>query len=207
MKTPVLRLTVLLAFCAAASAQDKPLKPGLYAVFNTSMGNITAELYEKYTPIAVRNFVSLAQGTKAWRDAKTGNMVRRPMYEGITFHRVIRGVMIQSGDPTGTGAHDCGIHIQDEYLPGILFDRVGRLAVANTGAADSGACQFFITTEIMKEWDNRYTIFGQVVAGMDVAVAISRLPGHGDKPDKPATLRSVSIERIGRPNSSASSKK
>jgi len=189
----------LLIFCTLASGQTKPLKQGLYAIFNTSMGEITAELYEKYTPIAVRNFVGLAQGTKAWRDARAGAMVKRPMYEGITFHRVIRGIMIQSGDPTGTSAHECGVHIDDEFLPGLMFDRIGRLAVANTGEPNSGACQFFITTEIMREWDAKYTIFGQVVSGMDVAVAINKLPAHGEKPDKPAILRSVTIERIGKP--------
>ncbi len=136
--------------------------------FDTSLGSITAELYEKYTPIAVSNFVGLAQGTKAWRDPKTGNMVKRPMYENITFHRVLRDVMIQSGDPTGTSAHNCGFRIKDEFLPGLTFDRAGKLAVANTGEPDSGGCQFFITTEIMREWNEKYTIFGQVVAGQDV---------------------------------------
>jgi peptidyl-prolyl cis-trans isomerase A (cyclophilin A) len=187
-----------LALAGICLAQTPPLKPGLYAVFNTSEGTITAELYEKYTPIAVRNFVALAQGTKAWRDAKTGNMVKRPMYENITFHRVISHVMIQSGDPTGTSSHNCGIRIPDEFLPGLMFDRVGRLAVANSGQTDSGGCQFFFTTEVMREWNGHYTIFGQVVAGMDVVVAINRLPFHGEKPDKPAILRGVTIERIGK---------
>ena len=181
-------------------AQSGPsLKPGLYAIFNTSQGDITAELYEKYTPIAVTNFVALAQGTKAWRDPKTGNMVKRPLYQDITFHRVLRNIMIQSGDPTGTGAHNCGIRIPDEYLPGLTFERTGRLAVANTGEPNSGGCQFFITSEVMREWNEKYTIFGQVVAGMDVVNAINKLPGRGDKPDKPAILKSVTIERISTP--------
>jgi peptidyl-prolyl cis-trans isomerase A (cyclophilin A) len=187
-----------LVFSGAVAQTKAPtvLKPGLYALFDTSMGSITAELYEKYTPIAVSNFVGLAQGTKAWRDAKTGNMVKRPMYENITFHRVIREVMIQSGDPTGTSAHNCGITIADEFLPGLTFNGTGRLAVANTGEPNSGACQFFITAENMPEWNEKYTIFGQVVAGMDVVVAINKLPGRGDKPDHPAILRHVTIERI-----------
>jgi peptidyl-prolyl cis-trans isomerase A (cyclophilin A) len=190
-------LVALLVFGLPAWAQTHPLKPGLYAVFNTSMGDFTAELNEKYTPIAVKNFVALAEGTKPWLDPKTSKMVRRPMYENITFHRVIRGVMIQSGDPTGTGSHNCGIRIPDEFLPGLMFDHIGKLAVANTGQPNSGGCQFFVTTEIMQEWNGKYTIFGQVVAGMDVVVAINKQPGHNDKPDKPAILRSVTIERIG----------
>jgi len=180
-----------------ARADGPPeLKPGLYAVFNTSAGTIMALLYEKYTPIAVTNFVALAKGTKPWLDPKTEKMVRRPLYEDITFHRVIRGVAIQSGDPTGTSAHNCGIRIRDEALPGLRFDTPGRLAVANTGQADSGGCQFFITAVGMPEWNGKYTIFGEVVMGMDVVSKISRAPGRGDKPDDPVRLMSVTIERI-----------
>ena len=188
---------VCILFAALAMAQNPPaLKPGLYAVFNTSEGNIMALLYEKYTPIAVKNFVALAQGTKPWLDPKTEKMVRRPLYENITFHRVIHGIAIQSGDPTGTSAHNCGIRIPDEFLPGLRFDTPGRLAVANKGSADTGGCQFFITASAMSEWNGKYTVFGEVVSGMDVVSKISRAPEHGDKPDDPVKLMSVTIERI-----------
>jgi peptidyl-prolyl cis-trans isomerase A (cyclophilin A) len=186
-----------IALAAAVGAQNPPLKPGLYAVFQTSEGVITARLFEKNTPIAVRNFVALAQGTKAWRDPKTGAMVKRPLYDNLTFHRVIPGVMIQSGDPTGTGAHNCGITIPDEFLPGLRFDRAGRLAVANTGAADSGGCQFFITTDGMAQWSGKYTIFGEVVSGLDVAGKISHGRVRGERPMDPAKLIGVTIERVG----------
>lgn len=189
---------IVFCLCAvAAVAQNPPaLKPGLYAVFNTSEGNITALLYEKYTPIAVTNFVALAQGTKPWLDPKTAKMVRRPLYENITFHRVIRGIAIQSGDPTGTSAHNCGIRIRDEFLPGLRFDTPGRLAVANKGEADSGGCQFFITASAMSEWNGKYTVFGEVVAGMDVVTKISKAPLHDEKPVEPVKLINVTIERI-----------
>jgi cyclophilin family peptidyl-prolyl cis-trans isomerase len=181
-----------------AVAQHPPaLKPGLYAIFNTGAGTITALLYEKYTPITVANFVALAQGSKAWRDAKTGAMVRRPLYENITFHRVIPGDAIQSGDPTGTSAHNCGVTIRDEFLPGLRFTGPGRLAMANTGNPDSGGCQFFITDQGMPQWDGKYTIFGEVVVGLDVVSKISHAPVHGEKPVDPVRLISVSIERIG----------
>jgi len=182
-----------------AFAQAPPaLKPGLYAVFNTSEGAITALLYEKYTPATVANFVGLAQGSKPWLDATTGKMVRRPLYENITFHRVIREVAIQSGDPTATGKHNCGVNLRDEILPGLRFDTPGRLAVANTGQPDSGGCQFFITAAGMTEWNGKYTVFGEVVRGMDVVQKISRAPLHGDKPDDPVKLINVTIERIGK---------
>src|SRR5580700_12047193 len=103
----------LIALAAALGAQTPPLKPGLYAVFQTSEGVITARLLEKDTPIAVHNFVALAQGAKPWKDPKTGAMVKRPLYENLTFHRVLSGLMIQAGDPTGTGAHNCGVTIRD----------------------------------------------------------------------------------------------
>jgi cyclophilin family peptidyl-prolyl cis-trans isomerase len=195
MKTsPVLLLT---AICALAGKPPAPLPNGLYATFNTSLGTIVAMLYEKYTPESVENFVGLARGTKPWREPKTGKMVRRPMYDNLTFHRVLRGKMIQSGDPTGTSAHNCGITVHDEFLLGLQFDRPGRLAVANSGAPDSGACQFFITADLAPEWNQKYTIFGQVVRGQDVVEAISKAPVHGEKPVDPVKLISVTIERIG----------
>ena len=181
---------------AAVGAQNAQLKPGLYATFQTSNGAITALLYEKATPIAVRNFVALAQGTKPWKDPKTGAMVKRPLYDNLIFHRVLPGKMIQSGDPTATGSHNCGITIPDEILPGLKFDRAGRLAVANTGAPNSGGCQFFITTDIMVQWSGKYTIFGDVVAGLDVAEKISHERVKGDRPVNPVKLLSVAIDRV-----------
>jgi len=193
------RSASLLAFAALAFAQNsRPLKPGLYAVFNTDAGSFTAKLYDKDTPATVANFVALAQGTKPWRDPKTGAMVRRPLYENLTFHRVIPAVAIQSGDPTGTSAHNCGVTIRDEILPGLLFSGPGRLAIANTGAADSGGCQFFITDQPMPQWNGKYTIFGEVVQGMEVVSKISHAPVHGEKPVEPVKLINVTIERIGK---------
>jgi peptidyl-prolyl cis-trans isomerase A (cyclophilin A) len=191
------RFLGLIALAAALRAQNPPLKPGLYAAFQTSNGVITARLYEKYTPVAVRNFVALAEGTKPWKDPKTGAMVNRPLYHNLVFHRVLPGLMIQSGDPTATGSHNCGITIPDEFLPGLRFDQAGRLAVANTGAPDSGGCQFFITTDVMPQWTGKYTIFGEVVSGLEVANKISHGRVQGDRPVDPAKLIGVTIERIG----------
>ena len=161
------------------------------------MGTITARLYEKDTANTVGNFVALAQGEKATRDPKTGKMVKRPLYNNITFHRVVRGEMIQAGDPTGTGSHDCGVTIPDEFLPGLRFDDGGKLAMANTGAPDSGGCQFFITADSMRAWNGKYTIFGVVVDGRDVVSKINHAPVRGDRPVDPVKLSNVTIERIG----------
>jgi cyclophilin family peptidyl-prolyl cis-trans isomerase len=193
------RFIELIAVAFALGAQNPPLKPGLYATFRTSEGAIITRLYEKDTPIAVRNFVALAQGTKPWKDPKTGAMVNRPLYDNLAFHRVLPGLMIQSGDPTGSGAHNCGIKVPDEILPGLRFDRAGRLAVANSGAPDSGGCQFFITTDIISQWSGKYTIFGDVVSGLEVADKISHTRVRGDRPLDPPKLIGVTIERIGPP--------
>lgn len=191
----VTRLLIFLLTTACLFAQ--PQKNGLYAIFKTSMGDITARLYEKDAPNTVENFVALAQGTKATRSPKTGAMVKVPLYENITFHRVLPDVMIQSGDPTGTGSHNCGFTIKDEILPGLRFDGGGKLAMANTGQENSGGCQFFITTNAMRSWDGKYAIFGVVVEGLDVVEKINRAPVRGDRPVNPAKLISVTIQRVG----------
>ena len=161
------------------------------------MGNITARLYEKDTPNTVENFVALAQGTRATLNPKTKKMEKLRLYDNITFHRVVRDQMIQSGDPTGTGAHNCGFTIRDEFLPGLRFDAAGKLAMANTGEPDSGGCQFFITAGPMREWTGKYTIFGVVVEGQGVVAKINRAPVRGDRPVDPVKLIGVTIERIG----------
>jgi cyclophilin family peptidyl-prolyl cis-trans isomerase len=161
------------------------------------MGEFTAYLYEKDTPVTVENFVALAQGVRATRSPKGGGLVKVRLYDNITFHRVVPGAMIQAGDPTGTGFHNCGFRIRDEILPGLRFDGVGKLAMANIGEPDTGGCQFFITANIMREWNGKYTIFGKIVDGQDVVSKINHAPVHGDKPLDPVKLIGVTIERIG----------
>jgi peptidyl-prolyl cis-trans isomerase A (cyclophilin A) len=192
-----MRAAVLLIFSACAVAQTPKLSKGLYAVFTTSAGEFTAKLYEKETPESVRTFVGLAQGTKAWKDPMTGKMVKRPLYDNLLFYRVMRGEMIQSGSPTGTSAWDCGFTIRDEFLPGLKFDRSGKLAMANAGGENSGGCQFFITMGPAPRWENKYAIFGLVVQGMEVVEKINRAPVHGEQPVQPVKLIGVTITRAG----------
>src|SRR6266446_1458903 len=118
----VLFATTLMAQTTPAPAAAKPeapeREPGLYATINTSMGPIVVVLYEKESPITVRNFTALARGTKPWTDPKTNQKVTRPLYSGTIFHRVIPGFMIQGGDPTGTGMGEGGLTpIPDEFDP------------------------------------------------------------------------------------------
>jgi peptidyl-prolyl cis-trans isomerase A (cyclophilin A) len=188
---------LVLAAPAPAQVSAGKLPNGLYAVFSTSVGDITARLYEEEVPGTVGNFVELAQGVKPWRDPKSGAMVKRPLYSNNAFHRVLKGAMIQSGDPTGKGDHVCGITIPDEVLPTLSFDAPGKLAMANTGAPDTGGCQFFLTDAAVPEWDGNYTIFGTVVAGQEVITKIGNAPANEDKPIDPVKLISVTINRVG----------
>ena len=213
------RCALLVTFAALVFGQAPPaqppagsetvpsLEPGLYAVLNTSMGTMTAKLFEEETPNVVRNFVALARGTKAWKDPKTGAMVAKPLYSNITFHRVIPDFMIQTGDPTATGSHDCGFTVKDEIVPSLKYDRPGRLGLARLEAPNTGSCQFFITDAPYPSLNGQYTLFGQVVEGQDVVGIIARVPtGANNKPRTPVRLVSVTIKRIG-PAPAAATKK
>lgn len=198
-----MRLFLTLAFASALTclAQtpapvELPAEPGLYAVFDTSMGRIVARLYEDKAPATVKSFVALANGTKATLDKK-GALVRRHYYDGLTFHRVIKQFMIQTGDVNATGSSPCGIPIlKDEIDPSLNFKEPGRLAMANTGSPNTGACQIFITVGTPDYLTGKYTIFGQVVAGQDVADKISQVPTvTDDKPLVPVIVKRVTIQR------------
>ena len=172
-------------------------EPGLYARIETTMGNITAKLFETETPITVKNFVDLAQGKKAFQDPKTGTMVTRPFYNGISFHRVIPQFMAQVGDPTGTGSYGGGFVIPDEFVSSLKFDRPGRLGMANAGPK-TGSTQFFIT-EIATPWlDGKHTIFGQVVEGQELVAKIDHVPTDANgKPRSPISITRIVVERVG----------
>src|ERR1700733_8054534 len=197
-------LSVCLIAAAAAMAQtpaptatDAPkYPPGLYALINTSAGLITAQLFEKETPVTVRAFIGLARGTQPWIDPKTRKPANHPLYENLIFHRVIPDFMIQTGDPTGTGAYDCGFRLPDEFVAKLKFDRPGRLAMANAGPG-TAACQFFITEDTYAAGNGHYTIFGQVVDGQPLVAKISHvIRDDKDKPNIPAKLIKITFMRI-----------
>ena len=177
------------------AAEDRA--PGLYARLETSMGTIIVKLFEKEAPITVANFVELAQGKKEWTDPVSGEKVKRPLYDGTIFHRVIPKFMIQGGDPSGAGAGNTGFTIPDEIVPDLKFDRPGRLAMANSGP-NTGSCQFFLTEVPTPHIDGAHTIFGQVVDGQNVISLIGTVQlDADDKPVKPVKINRVVIERVG----------
>lgn len=172
------------------------LKPGQYAVIDTTLGEITCELFPQQAPVTVQNFVGLAGGTKEFVDPQTRERTKRPFYDGLTFHRVIPKFMIQGGCPLGSGTGGPGYKFQDEFTDDLSFDQPGRLAMANAGPGTNGS-QFFITVAPTDWLDNHHTIFGQVVEGMDVVNKIVNTPrGASDKPKTPVVMNSVKIVEV-----------
>jgi len=178
-----------------AMAQSKR-KPGLYAIFQTNQGTIVCELYEKEAPVTVKNFMDLAEGTKEWTDPTTKAKKKGRYFDGTQFHRVIPDFMIQGGDPTATGTGGPGYQFQDEFTPKLRFDKPGRLAMANAGPGTNGS-QFFITEVKTEFLDDKHTIFGSVIEGMDVVKKIARVPrNRSDKPNEAVVIEKLTIERV-----------
>lgn len=171
------------------------LAPGTYLVFDTSLGQFTAKMYEKEAPNTVANFVGLAEGTKEWSDPRSGQKVKKPYYDGLIFHRVIDGFMIQGGCPLGTGTGGPGYKFADEFHPSLKHDRAGLFSMANAGPGTNGS-QFFITLGPTPHLNNRHSIFGEVVSGMDVVKKIgSTRTSAGDRPVTDVVIKSVTVKR------------
>jgi peptidyl-prolyl cis-trans isomerase A (cyclophilin A) len=171
------------------------MKPGLYAVFETSQGKITCRLFPDRAPKTVENFVGLAKGSKEFLEPETRQKTRRPFYDGLTFHRVIPDFMIQGGCPLGTGTGGPGYQFGDEFAPDLRFDRPGKLAMANAGPNTNGS-QFFITAAATDWLNHHHTIFGEVVEGQEVVTKICALPrDRQDRPKTPVTMK-VTIQEI-----------
>jgi len=168
----------------------------LYAHFTTSEGNFTIQLFDDKTPKTVANFAGLAEGTKEWTDPRSGKKVKTRYYDGTIFHRVIDAFMIQGGDPLGQGTGGPGYTFEDEFHPALRHTKAGILSMANRGPNTNGG-QFFITLEATPWLDNKHSVFGEVVEGMDVVKKIGSTPTSkpGDRPVKPITVQSVTIER------------
>jgi cyclophilin family peptidyl-prolyl cis-trans isomerase len=150
------------------------------AEIETTLGTIKIELFPKEAPDTVKNFVTL---------------VEKGYYDGVIFHRVIPGFMIQGGDPTGTGRGGPGYTINDEFHPKLRHNKAGMLSMANAGP-DTGGSQFFITLAPTPHLDDRHAIFGQVIEGQDVVKKIGDVPrDRGDRPNTPVKMVKVKIKK------------
>ena len=185
---------VLLAQGQIQLSKEPKLTPGTYARFSTTEGEFTVRLFEDRAPITVANFTGLAEGTKDPSTGKPGQA--KPFYDGLVFHRIIEGFMIQGGDPQGTGRGGPGYTFADEFDRKLVFDRPGLLAMANRGPNTNGS-QFFITLAATEWLNGKHTIFGEVVEGMDVVRKIGSVKtGPGDRPVTPVVVQTLTIVRV-----------
>jgi peptidyl-prolyl cis-trans isomerase A (cyclophilin A) len=172
------------------------VEAGTYAQFDTTEGSFTVRLFDKEAPKTVANFVGRAEGTKEWRDPSTNEKKTAPYYDGVIFHRVIKDFMIQGGDRLGTGTGGPGYSFEDEFHPSRRHSGAGILSMANAGPGTNGS-QFFITLGPTPHLDNRHTVFGEVVEGLDVVKKIGSVPtGRQDRPVKPVVMNTVRITRV-----------
>lgn len=181
----------------AAAVETGPMS----AKLETSLGEITCVLHPDKAPLTVANFVGLAEGTKEWKDPKTGkSMTGKPLYDGTIFHRVIPGFMVQGGDPLGNGTGGPGFEIPDEFHPE-LKHQPGTLSMANAGP-NTGGSQFFITEVATPHLDGRHSVFGSCQQ-LDLVKSIANVPkraggGMMGPPSRPAediVLKKVTIVR------------
>jgi peptidyl-prolyl cis-trans isomerase A (cyclophilin A) len=169
------------------------------AILHTNHGDVTLLLFGDQAPKTVANFVGLASGTTEYADPRTGARKTGKFYDGLTFHRVIDGFMIQGGCPLGTGTGGPGYQFADEFHPDLVFNKPYLLAMANAGPGTNGS-QFFITVGPQPHLNRKHTIFGEVAdqSGRDVIDEIAQVPtGRGDRPVNPVIIESVTIDSGG----------
>jgi len=156
------------------NSSHRPVSKNRIAVIETSMGTMEFELYEDRTPVTTSNFIKLA---------------KQSFYDGLIFHRVVKGFVIQGGDPTGTGAGDAGYTIPDEIRPDLKHDSIGVLSMANRGP-NTGSSQFFITLAAAPHLDGKHSVFGRLIKGEDVLLAIGSVEvDERDRPLKDVTMK------------------
>lgn len=180
----------------AAGVAHAGLEDGLYADFQTSLGTFTCRLDMERAPRTVANFVGLATGERAWLTT-AGRVRNAPFYDGLQFHRVVAGFVIQSGSPNGQGTDGPGYAVRDEFHSELRHDAAGVLSMANSGPNSNGS-QFFVTVTPTPWLDDVHSMFGRVVAGLEVVTAISQVAADAEgRPLTPVSLERVVIRRIG----------
>jgi peptidyl-prolyl cis-trans isomerase A (cyclophilin A) len=180
-------------FTLAEATKDLKGTGAIVAKIDTTKGALQCKLFDDKAPNTVANFIGLATGKRAWRDPSSRLWVNKPAYDGTVFHRVIKGFMIQGGDPRGDGTGEPGYVIPDEIWEGAKHDRAGLLCMANRGHNTNGA-QFFITDDAAKHLDGNYTIFGEC-APVEIVHDIAKGDVIGDKATDPVKMKSVTITR------------
>jgi peptidyl-prolyl cis-trans isomerase A (cyclophilin A) len=169
----------------------------MFALFDTTLGKFKIKLFFGQAPKTVENFVGLAEGTKNWTNPKTkAVMTNAPFYDGLIFHRIIKGFMIQGGDPMGNGTGGPGFTFEDEFHPDLTHSKAGILSMANAGPNTNGS-QFFITLGPTPHLNNRHSVFGEVVEGLDIVEKIGAVKTNrsNDLPLTPVVINKLTIVR------------
>lgn len=178
MKKKIILSFLLIIFAISCTQQGGETKMNPIVIFETSEGTFKAEIFADKVPITSKNFIDLAN---------------KEFYNGLIFHRVIEGFMIQGGDPDGKGTGGPGYTINDEFHPDLKHDSKGIFSMANSGP-DTGGSQFFITLAPTPWLDNKHAIFGKVTEGIEVVEKIGKLPtGINDKPIKDVVIKKVTV--------------
>jgi len=173
----------------------KEFGKGLYAILDTTMGEMICRLEEEKTPETVKNFTGLATGEKEYTDPRDNKKSNQPFYDGTIFHRVIKDFMIQAGDRLGMGTGGPGYRFKDEFHPELKHDAPGVLSMANAGPNTNGS-QFFITLVPTPWLNNKHTVFGKIVKGADVLQKIGKVPTASmDRPREEVKINSIRIAR------------
>ena len=171
------------------------LGKGLYAIFETTHGDMTLKLEEEKAPETVKNFVGLATGEKEYTDPKTGSKSTAPFYDGTIFHRIIKDFMVQGGDRLGQGTGGPGYRFKDEFHPSLKHTGAGTLSMANAGPHTNGS-QFFITLVATPWLDGKHAVFGSIVKGQDVLTKLGNVAtGPQDRPREEAGIKKLRIVR------------
>jgi peptidyl-prolyl cis-trans isomerase A (cyclophilin A) len=183
-------------------ASESNLEGEMWARFDTSLGAIDCQLEPTRAPRTVANFVGLAEGTKEWTDPRDKTKKLAPLYNGTVFHRIIKGFMLQGGDPLGRGTGGPGFKFEDEFHPE-LKHKPGTLSMANSGPNTNGS-QFFITEVATPHLDGRHSVFGYC-GPMATILKIANVPKQGNRPNSsvpatPVVLKTVTIHRGGKPS-------
>jgi peptidyl-prolyl cis-trans isomerase A (cyclophilin A) len=175
--------------------EDLGLPKGLYAVFDTTLGEMVCRLEEEKAPETVKNFVGLATGEKEYTDPRTGKKSNEPFYDNTIFHRIIKDFMIQGGDRLGQGTGGPGYRFKDEFHPSLKHKGAGVLSMANAGPNTNGS-QFFITL-ISTPWlDGKHAVFGEIVKGEDVLQKLGGVQtGPMDRPREEVSIKKLKIVR------------
>ncbi len=196
MKQILIAISIL--FFTSCMGNSNMKEDGIYAVFQTSTGKIICRLYFEKAPITVGNFIGLAEGTREFTDPKTGNKTKKPFYNGLIFHRVIKDFVIQGGCPLGSGRGSPGYEFIDEFDESLKHDSAGILSMANSGANTNGS-QFFITLAPTPHLNGRHTVFGKLVSGMETLMKIGevKVDKQTMKPYEDIFIKEVKIIRKG----------